>query len=67
MLDFLNKYIGTDWATYLGAGLAIVSIIWGGGKLIKKKTIHQSARASGSTVIQIGGNIVKDNDNEPKS
>ncbi|ENZ5815236.1 hypothetical protein ACGXPH_004042 [Escherichia coli] len=36
MLEWLNNYIGTDWATYLGVFLAILSLIWGGSKALKK-------------------------------
>lgn len=35
MLEWLNNHIGTDWATYLGVLLAILSLIWG-GKSTKK-------------------------------
>jgi hypothetical protein len=67
MLEWLNSHIGTDWATYLGALLTILSLIWGGNKALKKKSISQTAKVSGGTVIQVGGNFQGGKDNESKS
>ncbi|HCT6062008.1 TPA: hypothetical protein OT236_001948 [Escherichia coli] len=67
MLEWLNNYIGTDWATYLGVFLAILSLIWGGSKALKKKSINQKAKTNGGIVIQVGGDFQGENNNESKS
>lgn len=36
MIEWLNNYISTDWATYLGAFLAVLSLTRGGGNVLKK-------------------------------
>lgn len=67
MLDWLNKNIGTDWATYIALFLTIVSLVWGTNKILKKKSISQTAKANGGTVIQVGGNFQAGDINESKS
>lgn len=67
MLEWLNNHIGTDWATYLGVLLAILSLIWGGSKVLKNKSISQKAKVNGGIVIQVGGNFQGGKDNESKS
>ncbi|ECI4823237.1 hypothetical protein DRM84_05170, partial [Salmonella enterica subsp. arizonae] len=58
---------GTDWATYLGVLLAILSLIWGGKKVLKNKSISQKAKVNGGIVIQVGGDFQGGKDNESKS
>ncbi|AIP98064.1 hypothetical protein ACLLS5_001958 [Salmonella enterica] len=67
MLEWLNNHIGTDWATYLGVLLAILSLIWGGKKVLKNKSISQKAKVNGGIVIQVGGDFQGGKDNESKS
>ncbi|HGU6359606.1 TPA: hypothetical protein ACNAEZ_001809 [Citrobacter farmeri] len=67
MLEWLNNHIGTDWATYLGVLLAILSLIWGGNKVLKNKSISQKAKVNGGIVIQVGGDFQGGKDNESKS
>lgn len=67
MLDWLNNNVGTDWATYLGVLLAVLSLIWGGNKILKNKSISQTAKVNGGTVIQVGGNFQEGKANESKS
>ncbi|AKH38500.1 MULTISPECIES: hypothetical protein [Nitrosomonas] len=70
MLDWLNKNIGTDWATYTGVILGLVSLIslvWGGSKILRSKSISQIANVKGGTVIQVGGNVRAEKINESKS
>ncbi len=67
MLEWLNNHIGTDWATYLGVLLAILSLIWGGNKVLKNKSISQKAKVNAGIVIQIGGDFQGGKDNESKS
>ncbi|EAV5159330.1 hypothetical protein GCQ90_08740, partial [Salmonella enterica] len=62
-----NNHIGTDWATYLGVLLAILSLIWGGKKVLKNKSISQKAKVNGGIVIQVGGDFQGGKDNESKS
>lgn len=67
MLDWLNTNIGTDWATYLGAVLTVLSVIFGGRLILKRKSVSQVAKVKGGTVIQVGGNFHKGDGNESKS
>ncbi len=67
MLEWLNNHIGADWATYLGLLLTILSLIWGGNKILRNKSITQKAKVNGGTVIQVGGNFQGEKDNESKS
>ncbi|ENO1700980.1 hypothetical protein ACA859_001052 [Salmonella enterica] len=67
MLEWLNNHIGTDLATYLGVLLAILSLIWGGKKVLKNKSISQKAKVNGGIVIQVGGDFQGGKDNESKS
>ncbi|EJR2953393.1 hypothetical protein ACFJ30_002087 [Salmonella enterica] len=67
MLEWLNNHIGTDWATYLGVLLAILSLIWGGKKVLKNKSISQKAKVNGGIVIQVGGDFQGGKDNKSKS
>jgi hypothetical protein len=67
MLDWLNKNIGTDWATYMGVILGLVSLVWGGSKVLRSKSISQIANVKGGTVIQVGGNVRTGKTNESKS
>ncbi|EBT7318302.1 hypothetical protein CPU91_03565 [Salmonella enterica] len=67
MLEWLNNHIGTDWATYLGVLLAILSLIGGGKKVLKNKSISQKAKVNGGIVIQVGGDFQGGKDNESKS
>jgi hypothetical protein len=67
MLEWMNKYIGTDWATYLGVLLGVASIVLGGKKILRNKSLKQSANASGGTIIQVGGNFHIKGKNESKS
>lgn len=67
MLDWLNKNIGTDWATYIGLLLAIASLMWGVKKFTKSKSVTQNAKANGGNVIQVGGDLKIGDTNEPKS
>lgn len=67
MLEWLNNNIGSDWATYAGLLLAVVSLFWGGSKLLFRKKITQTAKVKGGTVVQVGGNMQTGNNNESKS
>lgn len=67
MLEWLNNHIDTDWATYLGVLLAILSLIWGGNKVLKNKSISQKAKVNAGIVIQVGGDFQGGKDNESKS
>ena len=55
MLDFLNKTIGVDIATYISLGLAIVSVFLG-KKFIKKKS-NQSQKVKKGYGIQTVGDV----------
>lgn len=66
MLEWLNKNIGLDWATYAGLLLAIVSLFWGGSKLLFRNKVTQTAKIKGGTVVQVGGNMQTGNKNESK-
>lgn len=54
MIEWLNQTIGADAATYLGTFLAIVALIWGGSKVVKKS---QKQTVKGGSGIQVGGSI----------
>ncbi|MGZ8171886.1 MULTISPECIES: hypothetical protein [Methylobacter] len=55
MIDWLNKFIGTDWATYIGAFLAIVTLFVGSSKIWKKSQKQNIKNGNG---IQAGGNVI---------
>ncbi|HDV3310367.1 TPA: hypothetical protein RH098_004571 [Escherichia coli] len=67
MLEWLNIHVGTDWATHLGVLLTVLSLIWGGKKVLKNKSITQKAKVNGGMVIQVGGDFKGGKDNESKS
>ncbi|EAT3567498.1 hypothetical protein ES756_08605 [Salmonella enterica] len=50
-----------------GPLLAILSLIWGGKKVLKNKSISQKAKVNGGIVIQVGGDFQGGKDNESKS
>lgn len=54
MIEWLNEHIGSDTATYLGTFLAIIALVYGGTKLVKK-TQKQSVKNGNG--IQAGGNV----------
>jgi len=67
MLEWLNNNIGSDWATYAGLLLAVVSLFWGGSKLFFRSKVTQTAKVESGTVVQVGGNMQTGNNNESKS
>lgn len=54
MIEWLNNNIGADAATYLGTFLAIIALIYGGSKVVKKSQKQNVKDGSG---IQVGGNF----------
>ena len=54
MMEWLNNNIGADAATYLGTFLAIVALIYGGSKVVKKS---QKQKVKDGNGIQVGGNF----------
>ncbi|MFY2162527.1 hypothetical protein ACOSZG_19745 [Vibrio alginolyticus] len=54
MVEWLNQHIGADAATYLGTFLAIIALIYGGSKIVKKSQKQNVKNGNG---IQAGGNV----------
>ncbi|WP_270944377.1 hypothetical protein [Vibrio parahaemolyticus] len=54
MVEWLNQHIGADAATYLGTFLAIIALIYGGSKSVKKS---QKQNVKSGNGIQAGGNV----------
>ncbi|WP_283597588.1 hypothetical protein [Photobacterium phosphoreum] len=54
MVEWLNQHIGADAATYLGTFLAIVALVYGGSKIVKKVQKQNVKNGNG---IQAGGNV----------
>ncbi len=68
MLEWLNRSIGTDWATYIGAFLGIIALFWGSNKLTTQNTNKQLQKSGkNSTNIQVGGDITINPANHDKS
>ncbi|HIF5698536.1 TPA: hypothetical protein ACX3DO_004434 [Vibrio parahaemolyticus] len=54
MIEWLNQYVGADAATYLGTFLAVVALVYGGSKFVKRVQKQNVKNGNG---IQAGGNV----------
>ncbi|OCH19286.1 hypothetical protein [Aliivibrio logei] len=59
MIEWLNQNIGSDTATYLGTFLAIIALVFGGNKMVKKSQKQSVKYGNG---IQAGGNVTINTD-----
>ncbi|EGQ8006774.1 hypothetical protein OL318_004581 [Vibrio parahaemolyticus] len=54
MIEWLNQHVGADAATYLGTFLAVVALVYGGSKFVKRVQKQNVKNGNG---IQAGGNV----------
>lgn len=67
MLNWLNYYLGIDWATYIGLGLAVVGLLLSIFASNKRKNITQKTHVKGGTSIQVGGDLKLGSSDDTKS
>lgn len=56
MIEWLNQHVGADAATYLGTFLAVVALVYGGSKIVKRVQ-KQKQNVKNGNGIQAGGNV----------
>lgn len=67
MLNWLNRHLGIDLATYIGLGLTVIALLLSIFITNKRRTITQNAHIKGGTSIQVGGNLKLGNSDDAKS